>query len=633
MAEFSNNRKLGNKATQTVSVKDFGAVGDGSTDDRDAVNDAIQSLSASGGTVFIPNSPQGYRMGGSLIEVPSNISIVGFNTKLLLEKASSFGNTYACFRYNGKSNGSISGIRFEAYDTLTRNLNGDTDFDQAVTEGQASASEVTTFRIGVQISNSSIIKVSDCKFGASIHNGIKVDTATNNNIILNDLQFDQVASQCTFVSNANGVVLSNVISRDCCQSRFDHVLYARQNVFDLVVDGISVKGSNGSSLDFFASGGDLDTCSVSNITIRNSRSGLIFSGDSGGSVKNLTATGISINNSEKEAVFIAGGEPCENISISGINIFNTQDRAFVVTGSAHSNIRFSDFLINGSDNDYSMYFEYAEDLTVENGSFIDCRADSGAGVIESTLNNGSVSGVTDAGGGDVRVAATSHGMSDGDIVTISGTTDYNGTFTVTNVDSPNSFDVTDTYVSSQSGNWVEDNDPDNLILRNCQFIWHAVTPNTSPIQMGVGTGEIDNCQFRADSSISKYCIENTSTGFRVGNCRESNFLGVTHPADNSIVLVNEGPKEAALADGDTTPSVLNLTSLITANTGATTISDFDDGVEGQVIWVEVNDANTTFDFTGSSLKGNNGADYAAASGDMIQATLRGNNWHCFISQG
>ena len=47
-------RSVADKLAQTVSVKDFGAVGDGVTDDYQAFQNAIDSLPISGGTIFIP---------------------------------------------------------------------------------------------------------------------------------------------------------------------------------------------------------------------------------------------------------------------------------------------------------------------------------------------------------------------------------------------------------------------------------------------------------------------------------------------------------------------------------------------------------------------------------------------------
>lgn len=89
------------------------------------------------------------------------------------------------------------------------------------------------------------------------------------------------------------------------------------------------------------------------------------------------------------------------------------------------------------------------------------------------------------------------------------------------------------------------------------------------------------------------------------------------------------------ADGDSTPSVIVPTSLYkTANTGATTISDFDDGYVGQVITVHIDDANTTVDFTASSLIGNGGADWSPSSGDSMRCVLSDDgNWYCQVAGG
>lgn len=85
-------------------------------------------------------------------------------------------------------------------------------------------------------------------------------------------------------------------------------------------------------------------------------------------------------------------------------------------------------------------------------------------------------------------------------------------------------------------------------------------------------------------------------------------------------------------DGDSTPSVVVPTTVYkTANTGATTISDFDDGFTGQIITVLIDDANTTIDFTASGLIGNGGSDWSPASGDSMRCVYDGTDWYCQIS--
>jgi len=75
----------------------------------------------------------------------------------------------------------------------------------------------------------------------------------------------------------------------------------------------------------------------------------------------------------------------------------------------------------------------------------------------SDLYLGSTASITafaDAGGGDVTVTSANHGLSSGTLVTISGTTNYNGTFSISSV-TTNTFDITDTWVSDDgTGTWV-----------------------------------------------------------------------------------------------------------------------------------------------------------------------------------
>ena len=63
------------KLQESVSVKDFGAVGDGVTDDAAAIQAAFNSLGATGGTVLFPNSTY---LIGATVAIPSN-TIVEFD--------------------------------------------------------------------------------------------------------------------------------------------------------------------------------------------------------------------------------------------------------------------------------------------------------------------------------------------------------------------------------------------------------------------------------------------------------------------------------------------------------------------------------------------------------------------------
>lgn len=69
-----------NKSREIVSVSDFGAVGNGITDDSTAINNAFASLGIAGGTVIVPN---GYRCRvGSDISIPFNCRLEGMKAPI-----------------------------------------------------------------------------------------------------------------------------------------------------------------------------------------------------------------------------------------------------------------------------------------------------------------------------------------------------------------------------------------------------------------------------------------------------------------------------------------------------------------------------------------------------------------------
>ncbi len=69
-------RTAQSKLRDVVSVKDFGAVGDGVTDDTAAIQAAIDGLATNGGTLLLP--PGTYKISSTLTITESNILLLGF---------------------------------------------------------------------------------------------------------------------------------------------------------------------------------------------------------------------------------------------------------------------------------------------------------------------------------------------------------------------------------------------------------------------------------------------------------------------------------------------------------------------------------------------------------------------------
>lgn len=91
-----------------------------------------------------------------------------------------------------------------------------------------------------------------------------------------------------------------------------------------------------------------------------------------------------------------------------------------------------------------------------------------------------------------------------------------------------------------------------------------------------------------------------------------------------------GSRITTFTSTDATPSVKRGDHFYTANASATTITAFDDGVEGDEIVVVIDDANTTVDFTGTTLKGHGGSDWTPGVGDFMRCRLFGGNWCCDV---
>jgi len=100
-----------------------------------------------------------------------------------------------------------------------------------------------------------------------------------------------------------------------------------------------------------------------------------------------------------------------------------------------------------------------------------------------------------------------------------------------------------------------------------------------------------------------------------------------HKPTASILVLDP----ATFTDTDATPSVTGGSNFITGNTGATTITQFDDGIDGQHIRIEFGDTNTTIQ-AGANIRmqgGNTSPTYDFGPGnvgDVIWFTKSGTEW-------
>ena len=112
------------RLSQFVTVKDFGAKGDGTTDDTTAINNAIaavQSLGASnGGTLYFPS---GTYLINSTITLPNFVGLQGENGRsVVIKPTSSFTGDYMFRAVNGTSSMFASWIKDMYIDSRGKNM-------------------------------------------------------------------------------------------------------------------------------------------------------------------------------------------------------------------------------------------------------------------------------------------------------------------------------------------------------------------------------------------------------------------------------------------------------------------------------------------------------------------------------
>ena len=168
-AQFS--RTIQNKLQEAVSVKDFGAVGNGVADDTVAIQAAINSITR--GTVFFPAGT--YKTSANLA-LRSNVNMQGANAKITY--TASWADYGVFFKGNTVSNIEITGFIFDGLGTFSSNT-----FPNPY--GGGNSVGFTNGQVGVQISNGSTnVKVHHNTF-TGLGRGVLFADTTNNEITNN----------------------------------------------------------------------------------------------------------------------------------------------------------------------------------------------------------------------------------------------------------------------------------------------------------------------------------------------------------------------------------------------------------------------------------------------------------------
>ena len=212
--------------TGSVSVKSFGAKGDGITDDTTAFQNALKNLN--GRILFVP---KGTYIITSTILIPSNTAIAGDGETSILKACDGFPIGDDVLKIYNKSNISITNIAVDGNSTINNKAAGYSHLDGVHL---------------LDIWNASNITIEKCHFKNNIYCAVRLIQGNTSNTF----------QKCTFKNVDCGIIA-----------------LGSGNVSDLTVDNCSFDGhDNSESISLFGSGHYTDI-TISNNTIKNKRLG------------------------------------------------------------------------------------------------------------------------------------------------------------------------------------------------------------------------------------------------------------------------------------------------------------------------------------------------------------------------
>jgi len=126
------------------------------------------------------------------------------------------------------------------------------------------------------------------------------------------------------------------------------------------------------------------------------------------------------------------------------------------------------------------------------------------------------------------------------------------------------------------------------------------------------------------TNVSQWAVEK---GANAGGTGAATIVTVEN---NNLVNVQSGHLQMSnfgcvYSGGDTSPSVKNTSFMSITNGGATTITNFDDGYEGQVLTLYFSDSNTTINRDNCYLSG--GVNFVSSNSDTLTLIYKNGKWY------
>ena len=245
-------RTLANRFADVVNVKDFGAIGDGVTDDTAAIQAAVNAAPLIGGTVFFPNGT--YKFSG--VTITKGISLIGEGYQ---DSATHFINPSATAPFFSFSNATgIKVSNFKASSSVTRTGGAFLSFN-TTSRVKISDFYMSGYYTGIIVDFSDNIVIDSFSMFNGIHTAIQVgknarveNCAINNGYIKNETTaatYGVFAGYVDVFSIGSGLIIIN--HGTCFQiaptaGQTASLIDCYGSVFDTATNGVVILPNGGS---------------------------------------------------------------------------------------------------------------------------------------------------------------------------------------------------------------------------------------------------------------------------------------------------------------------------------------------------------------------------------------------------
>ncbi len=630
-AEYKVFVGSGSVVARKVSLRWFGATGNGTADDSTAFDDAVDAVSGTAGGEIVV-SPGTYKITFAETFTPASttpITITGAGEELSVIDGTGTATGHDCLlKIAGKA--TFSDLTIKNYKKEAILINGAIDrlrvfrvnFDNVAIDGSYDDDSTRYAAIGnrkLLSADIDDVQVSHCTFSNS-YGGINLHATAVRNLDV---------SRNTFRSLSGWAVRAG---RDYTYDVEDR---ARFLIHDNLVD--EVKNSSEDEIHAFFLFAEYVSVQGNTIKdIQGVRTGVKRHGSEGIYVKSRYSDisgNVLLNAGYSEAAILLKGGQRNESRIPGYAT-KVQGNTIIFDSSADRTVRMTGIQINADD-------ALVSDNYIEGANFVGIRApDTAPGV---TIKDNMIVDMACAVASVSPIGIYSNGSDaviEGNVIRrISHTGNYKpfGILTTVPVATTSSQmvirnNIIDdlSYGSTGGGRAInilinsEKGKPDG-VLKSV-----VITGNTmQDVDIGVhfdAEQTLDDCRL----------VDNDFFGVAneiMNHAKVTDLLVDRNRTDDNggAASLHRFELVGAFDENDTSPDVRKRYPVWkTANTSSTTLTDFDNGFDGQRFLVVINDAKTTVDFTSSNLKGHGGADWSPTKGDFMICVYDGTYWYCIV---